>query len=323
MRGKIFKAIQRRRAPQPVRRRAVDLDASKNNPEAESSSDYIFRRNRTLTGSLLSSVSSPSERHADLKSPRVQVHELRRHRRRLTVALLGVIVVLCVGVWLLFQSIITPVVSFVGVISPDSATTERYEQAVQGYLSAHPGERLRATVNTKTLTEFLQQNNYPEVQNVLTDVTSDGFGRANFSIVLRQPVVSWQTGSSLVYVDSEGVTFSRDVYNESVVQVKDETGVQATTDQVLVSNRFLEFIGKTVGYFKAQNYTVNSVVLPQDTTHQLQVVLDGVSYSIKLSIDRPAAGQVEDATRAIRYLANNSITPEYLDVRVSGRAFYK
>ena len=42
-----------------------------------------------------------------------------------------------------------------------------------------------------------------------------------------------------------------------------------------------------------------------------------------MTVDRPAAGQVEDAVRAIRYLTNRGITAEYIDVRVSRRAFYK
>ena len=53
------------------------------------------------------------------------------------------------------------------------------------------------------------------------------------------------------------------------------------------------------------------------------VSLDGVGYSIKMTVDRPAAGQVEDAVRAIRYLTNRGVAAEYIDVRVSRRAFYK
>lgn len=315
------KLTRRRTPPQAVRRRAFDRDTLEPRTAARSGGDYVFRRNRTLTGSLLSGVASPSEHRADLKSPRVQTHELRHHRRRLTLSLGLVVVVISVLSWILYQAIVTPRVELVG--AQMSSDTAQYANAIQNYLNEHPFERLRATVNTRTLTTYLQQHDLPEVQQIDPKVSLSGFGGASFSVVLRQPVVSWRSSEALVYVDADGVAFSRNMYNLPVVEVVDKTGVQASVDQILVSNRFLEFVGKAVGYFTARDYTVVGVVLPEDTTRQLQIVLDGVKYPIKLSVDRPAAGQVEDAVRAIRYFAARSITPEYLDVRVSGRAFYK
>ena len=322
MLGKIRKKILRHRSPQPVRRRAIDRSESSSDSQgAASAGNYIFRRNRTLTGSLVSTVSSPNEHLADLKSPRVQAHVLRNHKRKIMLGLLATLAAIAALFWLLSQAIVTPKVTLVGADSAEESS--RYEQAIQDYLSAHPSERLRATVNTKNLTTYLQQHNYPELQQVESKVSANGFGSATFSIVLRFPVVSWQAGKTLVYVDTNGVAFYHNVYATPEVQVIDQTGVQATTDQVLVSNRFLEFIGKTVGYFAVRGYKVSSIVLPENTTHQLQIRLDGVSYPIKFLIDRPAAGQVEDAVRAIVYLSNSGLKPAYLDVRVSGRAFYK
>ena len=68
---------------------------------------------------------------------------------------------------------------------------------------------------------------------------------------------------------------------------------------------------------------VQDVVLPEETTRQIAVKLDGVGCPIKLSVDRSAASQVEDAVRALKYSAERSLAPEYIDVRVSRRVFYK
>lgn len=322
MLGKFGKKVLRRQ-PQPVRRRAVSRrDAAPTNSFAATGS-YTFRRNRTLTGSLLSDVASPSEHNADLKSPRVQAHNLRHHRRKLTLRLIMILACAAGLGWVLYQSIVMPEVELVGVESPSTEVTKRYEDAIQNYLAARPVERLRELTDTKSLVEYLQNNDLPEVQNIDPKIMFAGFGRAKFAVVVRRPVVSWQTGSTLVYVDSSGVAFYRNVTQSPVVQVVDRTGVQIAANKVLVSNRFLEFVGKVVGYFSARGYTVQDVVLPEETTRQIAVKLDGVGYPIKLSVDRSAASQVEDAVRAVKYFADRSLAPEYIDVRVSRRVFYK
>lgn len=322
MLGKLGKAVLRRRPPQPVRRRAIDRDDSAQTGDLTTASSYAFRRNRTLTGSLLSEISSPSEHRADLKSPRVQAHTLRYHRRKLVLRLFMLAICIAGLAWILYQSVISPSVTLVGVDSPSTETTRRYEKAIQDYLAARPFERLRALIDVKSLVDYLQHD-CPEVQSVEPTIAFAGFGRAKFSIAVRHPVVSWQAGAVLVFVDSSGAAFYRNVPESPVVQVIDRTGVQATTNKVLVSNRFLEFVGKVVGYFSAQKYTVSSVILPEGTTRQIEVKLEGVGYPVRLSIDRAAASQVEDAVRAIRYCAEHSVDPAYLDVRVSRRAFYK
>ena len=319
---KLGKAVLRRRPPQPVRRRAIDRDDSAQPGDLTTASSYAFRRNRTLTGSLLSEISSPSEHRADLKSPRVQAHTLRYRRRKLVLRLFVLLAGIAGLAWILYQSVVSPSVTLVGVDSPSTETTQRYEKAIQDYLAARPFERLRALIDVKSLVDYLQHD-YPEVQSVEPAITFAGFGRAKFSIAVRHPVVSWQAGATLVFVDSSGAAFYRNVPESPVVQVIDRTGVQATTNKVLVSNRFLEFVGKVVGYFSAQKYTISSVILPEGTTRQIEVKLEGVGYPVRLSIDRAAASQVEDAVRAIRYCAEHSVDPTYLDVRVSRRAFYK
>ena len=146
---------------------------------------------------------------------------------------------------------------------------------------------------------------------------------ADFSVNLRSPVVYWQSGDMKAYVDSTGVVFERNILGTSVIAVEDQTGIRASVGNSVISGRFLQFIGKVVGHFKENNLTVNKMILPASTTRQVLVSLDGVGYSIKMTVDRPAAGQVEDAVRATRYLTNRGITAEYIDVRVSRRAFYK
>jgi hypothetical protein len=198
-----------------------------------------------------------------------------------------------------------------------------YSQKIQDYLFANPFQRLRATIDTNALANYLQTHGCPEVASVSSQVVYEGFGASRLTLTFRKPVVVWKTGTTKLYVDDQGNAFSRNLYSDPSVEVVDQTGIQAEDNQVLASERFLSTIGRVIGKMKVQGYTVNRVVLPANTTHQLLISIEGLSYPVKFSVDRSVGEQAEDAAHAISYLQGKGITPEYIDVRVSGKAFYK
>ena len=282
---------------------------------------YTFRRNRTLTGSLVSEVGSAGEGRSELRSPRVQTHHLRRHRRRLGLVLFMVVAISAGLFWLVYQSVAVVRVVIDAPIPPTE--TKLYEQKIQDYLNGHLFERNRVTLNTASLAEYLQDNGLPEVATATVNPEPAGIGVSTITLKARQPVVSWKTGPTQLFVDGEGVAFARNYYTPPTVEVVDETGIQAVDNKVLASDRFLGFIGRTVSRLQTQGFTASKVVLPVSTTRQLLVSIEALPYPIKFSVDRSAGEQAEDAARAIRYLDSRGVVPEYLDVRVAGRAYYK
>ena len=305
---------------QPVPRRRTEAAAeSRERPTAEDlQARYSFRRNRTLTGSLSSDVSSANEHRAELKSARVHTHHLRKHRRHAFGALVLVAAVAGLLAFLVFQA-----VAKVSVLVPPGADAGVYEGAIHEYLVRNPLQRFRFSMDTNAAARYMQAHDMPEVDYIDEHIAYGGFGVAKVNVVFRQPVVVWQTAGTKMYVDADGNSFQRNYYAEPSVQVVDQTGIQTQNNQVLASNRFLSFIGKVVGRMDEHGRTVTEVILPPDTTRQVQIKIDGVAYPIKFSVDRLVGEQAEDAARAILYLQQRDITPEYLDVRISGKAFYR
>jgi len=310
--------LLRRKQAQPARRRTGHTDASLE--DAQISNRHTFRRNRTLTGSLASHVESAGEVNSELRSKRLQTHDLHAHRKRLGLYLFMSVCVVALLGWMIYQSI-----AIVSVTADTKSVIDQdlYSQKIQDFLAANPFERLRVTIDTTSLATYLQAHGCPEVASVNSQVTYEGFGKSGLQLTFRKPVVVWKTGSTKLYVDDAGNAFSRNLYDDPNVEVIDQTGIQAKDNQVLASERFLGTIGRVIGRMKAQGYTVNRVILPADTTHQLLISAEGLSYSMKFSTDRSAGEQAEDAARAIKYLQSKGITPEYIDVRVSGKAYYK
>lgn len=313
--------LRKKSAPVPRRRLETYQQGREQSPSVDAPANpYAFRRNRTLVGSLSSNVTSVNEHGAELKSPRVHAHHLRRHRRRAGLALFALLAI-CVGLgYLMYESIVNVAVT---TSAPGTFNSATYQSAIHEYLMAHPLERFRFSLNTSGLTTYLQAHGYPEVQSIDPTLPYGGIGRADVHVVFRNPAVVWHTGGTVLYVDAQGNAFTRNYYQEPDVEVVDQTGIPANGGQVLASDLLLGFIGKVVGRMSENGLTVSQIILPPNTTHQVQVSVQGVSYPIKFSIDRPVGEQAEDAARAIRYLASKGISAQYLDVRVSGRAYYQ
>lgn len=294
-------------------------------PERSSSNDsdlndrYLFRRNRTLTGSSSSQISSANERMADMQSTRVQAHQLARKRRHVGLLFLGAISVSTILFLLLNQ--FTATLSFTANTSAP-LDAQRYEGRVQAYLNERPSERLRFLLNIQQLTGYLQAD-FPEILEVRT-LGAAGFGKSKLHFIMRRPAVSWELpGSGRQYVDTTGVTFTQNYYPTPEVEVIDQSGVRIEAGQTIASSRFLSFVGRLIGAVRSQNASVTQIVIPPNTTRQVEMHLKDIAFPVKVSIDRPVGEQAEDAVRAIRWLREQGRVAQYIDVRISGKVYYK
>jgi hypothetical protein len=162
----------------------------------------------------------------------------------------------------------------------------------------------------------------PEIQSV-TLSGSNQVGKSDVNITFRQPVVVWEIARQKYYVDAGGHAFTHNYYDEPTVVVKDDSGIDPASGAI-ASNRFLRFLGRVVALMDQSGIaTVGSVVIPPNTTREVDLKLSGKDYVVKTLLDRDPAGQVSDIVNAVRYVDSKGIHPQYLDVRVSGKAFYK
>ncbi len=314
--------FSRKNSDDAPRRRSVrqTTDSHRSNPQQENdSTESKFQRNRTLTGSLSSRVSSANEHQADLKSPRIHAHDLAKQRRKVG-SILGVTVGACVlllGV--LYQFTARPVISASdGSIPLD---TKRYEKVFDEYLSRHPVERFRFILDTARLNEFVKRK-LPEVVSVAPE-GSAGFGLSGFEVTIRKPLVGWMIGSTQYFVDANGVPFEENYYDIPSVRIIDQSGVEQLDGTAIASSRFLNFVGRAVSRAKDAGLEVEQAIIPVSTTRQVELRIKGHDYPIKLSLDRSVGAQIEDMKKAIEYFDTNKITIEYVDVRVASKAFYK
>jgi hypothetical protein len=198
----------------------------------------------------------------------------------------------------------------------------KYEKAIQDYLDTNPMSRLSFFLDQPALTAYVSSK-LPEISNI-TQGNMVGIGNSNFNINMRKPVAGWKINDKQYFVDLKGIPFEQNYFSSPTVSIVDNSGISLKIGTTAIaSNRFLSFVGRVVNSAKSSGYTVIQAALPINTTRELEIRLKEGNYVIKLSIDRPAGEQVEDMVAAVRYFTARGQTPEYIDVRVSGKAFYK
>lgn len=303
----------------PRRRMRVDDSSNETRQPLGRPGGNLFKRNRTLVGSLSSTVSSANELGGDLQSPRTHVHHLTAHRRRLGSILTIVLVLAGVLMWFLYE--FTAFMSIGASAGSTSVPAERYKVLINEYLAARPIERLRPFLNEEHLQKHMA-NIAPEVESISAS-GSAGIATTQFDIVFRKPVASWLIGSTQYYVDKDGISFRTNYFERPTVRIADQSGVPQTSGAAVASSRFLQFVGRAVELSAQNGLVIEQAVIPQNTTRQIEVRLTGRPYPIKLSLDRPVGEQVEDMKNSVRFFDENKLTPSYVDIRVSGKAFYK
>ncbi|NLA42641.1 hypothetical protein GX865_00565 [Candidatus Saccharibacteria bacterium] len=281
--------------------------------------DNQYRRGRTIAASGFMQKNAASDKIHGSPSPREKVRKLNNIRRKVMTFLgvLGLLTITLAGlIWSFTASV---VVTFSN--SDRLPDKKVYEKTIQEYLTKNPTERLRFNLNDSHLTEFVTKA-HAEVSSVKQEGFA-GFASSNFSIELRRPVVSWQVGRSLYFVDKDGVSFSRNVFDNPSVKIVDNSGVQHTSGTAIASARFLGFVGKSVALAQDNNLNVTHAVIPAGTSRQVELSVRGVPYPFILSIDRSSAEQIEDVMRSINYFGRSGRSPQYVDVRVKGKAFFR
>lgn len=281
-----------------------------------------FQRNRTITGSTSDNLSAAAHSiDSDLVSGRARTHHLVNRRRRA----IGLLFFVIISVFLLWTIVFNLIAEPVAVLSLQSSLkpkqAESYQSSLQDYLNGNPIARVTFILDEKSITSAIQSS-HPEVKQVRLGKTID-LGHVQFILTMRQPVAFWQINQTKIYVDADGVPFRQNYYNDPSVKIVDKTGVPLDTGvSAIASNKLLSFVGHTVDYSKRLGYDVTEAILPAGTTRRLDISLKNLPYFVKLSLDRPAGEQIEDMNSAVRYLISKNLAPTYIDVRVSGRAYY-
>ncbi len=265
-----------------------------------------FRRGKTIS------------RHQKEHSERSENQKLVIRRRKLGAFFMILAIFISLISIFLFQFI-----SKVSVVSNESKSQNlsKYEKSVEEYLNINPSERILSNLNKNALLESLQKD-YPEVLSI-SDIKFNGLTSYKIYLNFRKPVASWLVDGKEFFVDSEGVSFNVNNFEKPSLNIIDDSGAIVSNGKNVASSSFFSFIGKLVSAANKQGLEVSEIRIPPLSLRQVEVSVKGVSYFARMSTADSAEGQIINFKKAIEYFITHKISPNYIDLRIEGRGYYK
>jgi cell division septal protein FtsQ len=305
-------------------RRSKQAQAPVRQPKSDiSEQSFAFRRSRTITGSAASTVRAVGEERGQLQSSRLHEHSLRKHRRKLTSYLVASFFIIA-GLMYVVSSFMGSSIQIASASTQSlqsQPTNERYSVLVKKYFDSRPFERFTFATDQNAFEEYIRSQ-VPEIAKARIERGSE-VGSASLVLTFREPVVSWTIKNEQYFVDTEGVAFTQNYFAIPTVVVTDKSGISADAG-IVASSKLLRFVGRVIAHVDtAAIPPIVSVELPADSTREVDFKLKDLTYVVKAHVDRDPAGQAADIVSAVTYVSEKNITPEYLDVRVSSKAYYR
>ena len=265
-----------------------------------------FRRGKTIS------------RHQKEHSERSENQKLVIRRRKLGAFFMILAIFISLISIFLFQFI-----SKVSVVSNESKSQNlsKYEKSVEEYLNINPSERILSNLNKNALLESLQKD-YPEVLSI-SDIKFNGLTSYKIYLDFRKPVASWLVDGKEFFVDSEGVSFNINNFEKPSLNIIDDSGAIVSNGKNVASSSFFSFIGKLVSAANKQGLEISKIRIPPLSLRQVEVSVKGVSYFARMSTADSAEGQIINFKKAIEYFITHKISPNYIDLRIEGRGYYK
>ncbi len=321
-RPKFYYSTKKKPADRPARRSLSQTESPKNTPQltheqptrSASEMAYSTFSGRSFNiGQTLRANNDPSERD-NLKKLRARRKKILR---LLQYSVFGLAVVAFLARFLVFEV----QVDFADFKTKPDAV--KYQTAIVDYLKRQPFERLIFNID-KTHLERSIQASHPELLEITT-ITSRFLQPTKFKLKLRKPVAMMLVNQKRYFVDALGVPFVDNYHQMPAIEINDQSGIKQSKQlsQQLISGRFLRFIGQAIALSDDKGYQITSASIPTGTVHQIEFRVRGFDLYLKMTIDRDVAEQVEDATRSLDYLKKSGLKPQYLDVRVPNKVFYK
>jgi hypothetical protein len=140
----------------------------------------------------------------------------------------------------------------------------------------------------------------------------------------QKSAIIWKTGSRRYIISINGRTMdeAKDQNSSALPTVVDGSNIPVNNGDKVASRDFVDFVVKLDGYFKANKIAIEQYSIAE-TTSELNVKTAG-GYTIKFNTSDPTDSQIRALGAALELLKSQNKKPaEYLDLRVTGRAFYK
>lgn len=205
-------------------------------------------------------------------------------------------------------------------------TNNTYSQSAHKLFNQSLLNKNKITVNVNGITSQLKQQ-FPELSNVT--ITLPIFSHQPLIyIVPSQPSVIINGKNGKYILNDSGIAVlplskAKNVLELKLPTVDDRSNLTIIPGRAALTSGNVSFITIVYAQLLVQKQSVKELSLPL-LANELDLQLAGKNYIIKMDMQSSAKEQVGTLLATIKHLDAGGQTPStYIDVRVSGRAYYK
>lgn len=228
------------------------------------------------------------------------------------------VIILCLG----YSLVIRPQPRVIASSYP-YRTAQVYEEAAQRKLSAIKN-RTKLTFDEKSLVNDLQKQ-FPEISSVSVELPLFG-QKPTLRLAIAAPSFTLMSKGSNYVISSDGIAIDsvqRFPSIKGLPALNDQSGFTFKVGQQVLSASEIDFVEQVLSQSLRAGVPVQSLTLPSKI-QELDLRTKDRGYYVKFYLGGNAELQTGQFLAARDKFSREHIEPaEYLDVRVSGRIFYK
>lgn len=142
------------------------------------------------------------------------------------------------------------------------------------------------------------------------------------TVSLKQPSLGWSTGNQAYLLDRDGTAIGPLPAGSKLAVVTDGSNLPVKAGDRVASARFVAFVGELVPALAALGLPAAHLDVA-DTTQDLSIQTSK-GYRLIFDTSRSVKDELFDLKAVLATLAIQKKTPaEYIDLRISGKAYYK
>lgn len=207
--------------------------------------------------------------------------------------------------------------------------TVQYQKTASSLLNRSILNKNKLTVNANAITQEMNHA-YPEIHAATLALPIIGRQPTLYlQPALPQLVLATKSGGQFI-LDSTGRALA--VVNKRVTLptgvkalpvVVDESGISVKPGDIALPAQSVQFVTEVAGQLHAKQLRITSWKMPAQAS-ELDVYIEGVSYYVRFNLQGNPREQAGTFLATKSYLESNKKTAsQYIDVRVSGHAYYK
>jgi cell division septal protein FtsQ len=280
-------------------------------------------RNQYLGDVRGSKLKSPDLSFNANKSPRVKIKKLNNFKKlSKRIFYIALAVIAMIFIWWL--SLISTKKYYYSSIQ-NVNISQGYRDNLQGFSSSKLNGYTMLNLDSKKVEAQILEN-FSDVKSVRIKPVWYRKG-VDISYVMREPIIKWQAGNELKFIDEDGFILSlMPKSQDGLYTIDDNSGLSFDNGEKVFAQRNITFCGIAVGAINRNDLVknqFNGFSIPANSLKEIDIKLKG-GLVAKLSTELDPEDQISLLAQIIDRLAKDAKTPSgYIDLRVPGKVFWK